>query len=49
MDEPTYRCDVCGIEESIDGIAYLGSEDEGCSPFTELKCICIYCESHKDR
>lgn len=42
-DIKDYICDKCNTEMSIMELGYLGSDDESCSPFTQLTCLCKKC------
>ncbi len=38
-----YKCQECKKLISFEEIGYLGSDDDSCSPFTQLTCICKDC------
>jgi hypothetical protein len=44
-----YQCTECGEDVPFDEVAYLGSEDdEVCSPFIQLTCLCVKCYKLQD-
>ena len=46
--EREYQCDRCGKQMEYDEVAYLGSDEEGCSPFMKLECLCFDCLRKKE-
>jgi hypothetical protein len=47
-DIKDYICDKCNTEMSIMELGYLGSDDESCSPFTQLTCLCKKCYNDRE-